>query len=160
MIREAAHDDLEALAKLRIELKVYHHDLDPYEYTIPTEDGSKNKIKFYLEHVDDKRISKFICHEENGVIDAYAMYEIFTPYIGKEKIADFDGHISIEEIMVSENSRRKGIGTELIHRLCEIAKENDCTSLCLSAHAKNYGARKFYAKLGLVPKSITMEMRL
>lgn len=160
MIREAVIDDLEALAKLRIELKVYHHDLDPYEYTIPTEEGSKSKIKFYLEHADDKRISRFICHEGNGVIDAYAKYEIFTPYVGGEKIADFDGHISIEEIMVSESSRRKGIGTELIHKLCEIAKENDCTSLYLSTHAENYGAHQFYKKLGLVPKSIRMEKRL
>lgn len=160
MIREAVIEDLEALAGLYKELKTYHHNLDPEGFKIPSDDVAKKRIGYYLEHSDNDRRPKYICHETDGVVDAYAFYEVFSPYIDGEKIADIDGSVSIQEIVVSENSRRQGIGTELIHRLYEIAKENHCGSMYVGAHADNYGAQQFYKKFGLVPKSINMEMKI
>lgn len=47
-----------------------------------------------------------------------------------------------------------------MRELINIAKENDCDTLDIKVRAENSTARRFYEKIGLVPKSINMEMRL
>lgn len=160
MIRAATLDDLKPLAELYKELMIYHNSLDPEGFKIPDDATCEKKVKYHLDNADNDSIPKLICHDTNGIVDAYALYEIFTPYLNGKKLFEADPSISIEQIIVSENARRKGIGTELIHGLLDIAKKDLCTALYIKVHANNDSARQFYEKLGLVPKSINMEMRL
>ena len=63
----------------------------------------------------------------------------------------------IEDVVVKENQRRKGIGKLLVKNLIEKAKKNDCDKIILSSSEKNL---KFYQKLGFQKNEFEMIMRI
>lgn len=64
-------------------------------------------------------------------------------------VCDTDKHkvIKIEDFIVKENYRLKGIGTELMKDIIKISKENNCI-VGLWCDKNNLLGQKFYVKLG------------
>tara|TARA_Y200000002_G_scaffold144471_1_gene119439 strand:+ start:134 stop:535 length:402 start_codon:yes stop_codon:yes gene_type:complete len=62
----------------------------------------------------------------------------------------------IEDVVVKENQRGKGIGKLLVKNLIEKAKKNNCDKIILSSSEKNL---KFYEKLGFQKNEFEMIMR-
>jgi GNAT superfamily N-acetyltransferase len=54
----------------------------------------------------------------------------------------------LENMIVSENARGKGIGRKLVEQLEEYAKQRNCTYIMLVSLIKRKGAHKFYESLG------------
>lgn len=65
------------------------------------------------------------------------------------------GHI--EDIVVSQDQRGKGIGKKIIAFLCAAGKENGCYKISLSCKANNI---EFYEKCGFVSDGFTMNIIL
>ena len=63
----------------------------------------------------------------------------------------------IEDVVVRENQRGKGIGKLLVNNLIEKAKKNNCDKIILSSSEKNL---KFYQKLGFQKNEFEMIMRI
>ena len=63
----------------------------------------------------------------------------------------------IEDVVVKENQRGKGIGKLLVKNLIEKAKKNNCDKIILSSSEKNI---KFYEKLGFQKNEFEMIMRI
>ena len=63
----------------------------------------------------------------------------------------------IEDVVVKENQRGKGIGKLLVKNLIEKAKKNNCDKIILSYSEKNL---KFYEKLGFQKNEFEMIMRM
>ena len=63
----------------------------------------------------------------------------------------------IEDVVVKENQRGKGIGKLLVKNLIEKAKKNNCDKIILSSSEKNL---KFYEKLGFHKNEFEMIMRI
>ena len=63
----------------------------------------------------------------------------------------------IEDVVVKENQREKGIGKLLVKNLIEKAKKNNCDKIILSSSEKNL---KFYEKLGFQKNEFEMIMRV
>lgn len=63
----------------------------------------------------------------------------------------------IEDVVVKENQRGKGIGKLLVNNLIEKAKKNNCDKIILSSSEKNL---KFYEKLGFKKNEFEMIMRI
>ncbi len=63
----------------------------------------------------------------------------------------------IEDVVVKENQRGKGIGKLLVNNLIEKAKKNNCDKIILSSSEKNL---KFYQKLGFQKNEFQMIMRI
>ena len=63
----------------------------------------------------------------------------------------------IEDVVVQENQRGKGIGKLLVNTLIEKAKKNNCDKIILSSSEKNL---KFYQKLGFQKNEFEMIMRI
>ena len=59
----------------------------------------------------------------------------------------------IEDVVVKENQRGKGIGKLLVNNLIEKAKKNNCDKIILSSSEKNL---KFYQKLGFQKNEFEM----
>jgi ribosomal-protein-alanine N-acetyltransferase len=59
-----------------------------------------------------------------------------------------DGKFHITNIAVTKECQRKGIGTELMHRLERIALDRDCTYAYLEVRTDNTAAIKMYENLG------------
>ena len=63
----------------------------------------------------------------------------------------------IEDVVVKENQRGKGIGKLLVNNLIENEKKNNCDKIILSSSEKNL---KFYEKLGFHKNEFEMIMRV
>ncbi len=155
MIREATVDDIPSLAALYKELMVYHHKLNPEKFEIPNDNASEDKIK---EKMDLGDLFIIICHETDGIIDGFAIFLTLAEKNSTEE--NPKGSVILHDLVVSENSRHKGIGTELINEVIKIAKENHCSSIILDVNTLNMDAQNFYEKKGFEPTTIQMRKRL
>ena len=63
----------------------------------------------------------------------------------------------IEDVVVKQNQRGKGIGKLLVKNLIEKAKKNNCDKIILISSEKNL---KFYEKLGFQKNEFEMIMRV
>jgi GNAT superfamily N-acetyltransferase len=61
-------------------------------------------------------------------------------------------YLELDNVIVSENHRNKGVGQLISSFLEQKAKENNCLLLALDAYTNNFPAHKFYYNQGFVPK--------
>ena len=86
---------------------------------------------------------------ENEIVVGYASIHYLKKITRKSGI--------IEDVVVKENQRGKGIGKLLVNNLIEKAKQNNCDKIILSSSEKNL---KFYQKLGFQKNEFEMIMRI
>ena len=81
---------------------------------------------------------------------------VFFAYSGKECIGqiilkrDWNRYAFIEDIWVAKSARGQGVGTSLIQKAIEWAKNSDLNGLALETQDNNLLACRFYAKCGFV----------
>ena len=106
-------------------------------------DKEINESIFYSDEVDG-----IVAMEEGNVL-GYASIHYIKKITRKSGI--------IEDVVVKENQRGKGIGKLLVKNLIEKAKKNNCDKIILSSSEKNL---KFYEKLGFKKNEFEMIMRM
>ena len=83
--------------------------------------------------------------EENGITIALAGFWIGTKlWSGK--------YLELDNVVVHEDFRSKGIGSIMTNYLNQKAIDEDCKMIVLDAFSTNFGAHKFYMNHGFVPK--------
>lgn len=66
----------------------------------------------------------------------------------------------IDDLCVDENCRGQKIASRLYERVLAFAKEQGCNFITLNVWNGNDGAMAFYERVGLKPRSVTMDMPL
>ena len=66
----------------------------------------------------------------------------------------------IDDLCVDENCRGKKIASRLYEHVLAFAREQGCNFITLNVWSGNDGALAFYERVGLKPRSVTMEMPL
>ena len=113
--------------------------------------------------------------------DAAALYQLLEDPSRPIFIADMDGQVVgycfcihkdfqgdpvmadrwelyIDDLCVDENRRSGGIATGLFSHVRSYAAELGCTAITLNVWCGNDSAMKFYEKMGMSPRSITMDL--
>lgn len=153
MIRVADISDLEWLCGLYKELHKYHADMVPERFCMPDDGFFCEEMTSFLN--SDEWIT--LVHEDGGVMDGYVIFKAFNndaPDIQTRRIC----HIT--HFMVTEDARRRGVGTELMNKVCECARSVQCDVVRLLVNTRNEGAIAFDNKLGFEAANIVMEKRL
>ncbi len=152
MVRIADISDLERLTMLFTELHRRHVEIKPETFIMPEREWFSQRLS---EILSDS--GQTVMVYDSGGINAYAIVRIIDVNTEEKRPRRV---CYIDCFAVSESSRRRGIGTELLGAVKAFGRENGCTSVQLGVSACNTDAVRFYEKMGLVPRTIQMEERL
>jgi GNAT superfamily N-acetyltransferase len=87
------------------------------------------------------------CAEDKGKVIGFSAFEVLLNFSRPSKYG------LVGEIIVDKNYREKGVGTSLINRIMERAREKGCASLELNSSLFRTGAHEFFLKNGFEKKA-------
>lgn len=85
---------------------------------------------------------KVLVAEEDGKVIGIATFYLF-PVLRRGNY-----RVQLEELVVSENHRGKGVGTALVEAVKSWCKDNNISVLRINSQVANPDAHKFYENLG------------
>lgn len=138
-VRVAKKEDFDGVHDIFLEVHKFHMD-HTNNIFLDVDPISEEEYKNIL---DDSN-SILLVSDNNG-IDGFLNATII------EKVSKFTGYkkcLIIEQLGLTENSRGKGIGRDLLELAERIAKENRCTMILLDVWGFNENAIGFYEHLG------------
>lgn len=155
VIRKAEEKDYEAINHLyRLSYTLYHENL-PAAY----KEAPANFLKRgdFLNILEDDKVIMFVAEDDGNVIGhLYAMIETFD----EDEFAPACTRIDINEVSVEPAYARQGIGTKLMEKAEEWAKEKKITNLETLVYDFNKDAISFYEANGYKPYSIKMQKKI
>lgn len=145
-IRKAKLDDINnGLLEVFIEGYRYHQNGRPDIFTIQSDEDLEKDLMRIFE--SDSMI--VLC--DDGRVIGYLSFKI------KEKKVKL---MDIDQLVIKEGIRGKGLGKMLIEEAKKIAKENDCVRIVFNCWTFNENALKVYDHLGFQRQRIMYEMSL
>jgi len=151
-IRLAEINDIENIMNLQLQTYEIHSKARPDWF-------KKNPINHdYIKNMIEAKDSDIFIAEENDKIIGYCIIYI-RKYKDHEIFEDME-NIEIDEMCISENFRKKGIGKKLFEKVKSFGKEINAKSIELMVWDFNKDATYFYEKLGMRTRIKRMEYKL
>ena len=117
--------------------------------------GTKYTVEALKNIINNPISPIFVYVDDNDKIIAHAFCEFKE---GKETSSTYKrSTFFIDDLVVHEAYRNKGIGSELYKYLKNYAKENGFYHIILHVWEGNNEAQKFYEKIGMKPVQTVME---
>lgn len=139
-IREARQEDAEAIYTLACELAKAVQDSPPNFGSVK---------KRFGELLEEPRSWTLVAETETEA-DSQGIVAGVVSFWIKPDLAHGDVVVEIPMLVVSEDSRREGVGKLLVEEVRKQAHENGATVIELIATSDNTTAREFYRSLGFV----------
>lgn len=152
MIRKATAKDILAISEL------YREQFREMARLIPDFIKEGDQSTEFIEKTISDEDSDILVYEDDGKVVGFILLQAKTR-------PDFDFMLPgkfcyIMDVIVTENHRGKGFGTELMNSAKEWATERGCVFVNLDALSNNTDAIRLYEKLGFIPKAQEMYCKL
>ena len=137
--RQAKIGDIDSIAKIKVKgwQSAYRGIIDDEYLDSMSVSEQIDRIKKYsLDTI-------FVAECDNEILGFCRIYDYDVPIYSDKKI-----DCEIREIYVRSNLKRMGIGSKLFNHILEHFRQLDKEILYLGCFDENYGARKFYEKMG------------
>ena len=143
-IVEATKSDLPRLVDMFFESENYHRAHRPDIFKEP----SRQQMSGFLEELFENENSMSLVAKVEGEVAGLVRFRKFEapPIPGFKDRGRWHG--VIEDLVVSEQFRRRGIASRLIKKSEEIMKEQGVSHIQLNVYSFNEGAQKLYKKMG------------
>ena len=154
-IRFLKEEDRQGVCQLSYQINNEHHKNEPRYFCAPTIVGEDWEFWRRAQNSDGGFV--LVClvgHEVVGFVAAKICPMPDVPFFVTMT------RCIITTIVVSNSHRRKGVGTALYEKVCEIARSRGAVDIGLEVIAFNNGAQKFYKKLGFNNFSVRMSRSL
>jgi ribosomal protein S18 acetylase RimI-like enzyme len=150
MIRLLELKDYEKAKKLVYQVHSLHYNNRPDIYL----DGNPLPMEYFEVSINDVNSLNYVYEEDGDIIGLLMATKKSNNSItiAKKRITYF-----IEDIVVDNNYRRKGIGKKLYNYLQDKAREENIDAIELNVWAFNDSAIKFYESLGMSVKNMKLE---
>lgn len=153
-IRFAESRDIPGMIALLRQVGQVHHEIRPDIFR----GGAKKYDESALEEIlRDPARPIFVAAEENFVLG-------YCFCVRKEArnhpVMEDRTELYIDDLCVDETCRGRGVATKLYNHVHAWAMETGYDVITLNVWCGNEGAMRFYEKMGLAPRNITMEMKL
>ena len=154
VIRCACEADIPGILSLLGQVGEVHHRIRPDIFPANTLKYDADALKNLLQ---EKTRPIFIA-EMDGQVAGYCfcIHKIFPE--SPSSVARTE--LYIDDLCVDESCRGQKIAYQLFEHVKVFAREQGCVFISLNVWNGNDGAMKFYEKLGMKPRSITMDMAL
>jgi GNAT superfamily N-acetyltransferase len=154
-IRKAEPRDLPVLGRLGAMLVRTHYEFDKQRFLAPV-DGIENGYAAFLGRALQSPDDCVFVADDDGKIIGYA-YAALEPLSWKELRgpAGF-----VHDLAVDENSRRKGVGTQLMKAAMDWLRDRGAPRVILGTAALNQAAHALFHRLGFRDTMIEMTREL
>ena len=153
-IRLAASKDIPGLVELLRQVGRVHHNIRP-DIFCPT--CQKYDEAALSELLTDENRPVFVAMEGDFVAGyCFCMVRQFDD----PAVSTVHKEIYIDDLCVDQSRRGQGIAKALYHHTLDYARGLGCGFVTLNVWCGNDGAMAFYNKMGMAPRSITMETKL
>lgn len=151
IIRKAKEEELKIAQDLNHQL--FEHDLEydplldmnwPYE-----------KEEYFRNRISEKDGVCFVA-EVDGKVVGYLIGAMIEPYTYRK----IKKQSELENTLVKEEFRGRGIGEKLFEEFVKWSKEHGAERIKVSASADNFGAIKFYQRVGFKPYATELEYEI
>ena len=153
-IRLAIPEDVPGILELLRQVGQVHYNGRP---DIFRDNAQKYGPSQVLSMLGKRETPILVAYERKKVL-GYCMMQIQSYY--RDTVIRDHATCYIDDLCVDEKARGKHIGTALYEAAVALAKEQGCADITLNVWTLNESAMKFYEKLGLKPRKITMEQTL
>ena len=153
-IVRAENRHIPGLIRLLYQVGGIHHDIRPDLFRSGAIKYTEKELEALLA---DENSPIFVVEEENQVL-GYCFCQL-RDYRGSTVLTDRK-EIYIDDLCVEEALRGRGIAKALYGHVTDWAKETGCAYITLNVWQGNDSAMKFYEKMGMQRRSITMETKL
>lgn len=150
-IRRAELCDTDGINTLLYQVLTVHHNGRPDLFKANAKKYTDDEL---MSIIADDNAPIFVA-VNNGDIVGYA-FCIFKQFSEDNILTDVKT-LYIDDLCVSENCRRMGIGKKLYEYVLDFAKRSNCYNLTLNVWACNTDAILFYKNMGLIPQKTVME---
>lgn len=145
-IREATLNDFDkGLLKVFIEGYRYHQNGRPDIFADLTDEELKNDL---IKNFD--RLTTLVILDDEKIV-GYLSYIIKKRHTGK---------LDVDQLIILEEYRGKGLGKKLMEEVKKIAEENECDRIELDCWLFNENAINMYEHIGYNRQRIIYEMKL
>lgn len=148
-------------------IRLFENDIEKYKIKIKSLLKQSFKLSFPKEEIDETLILNRIQSLKEYIKEGNA---VVYGVINKESLNGFvwffiknqtnSNRIHINQIVVEENIRGKGLGNILIEAVENYAKEKKIKEIDLFVTKQNYNATKFYENKGFDVERLVMLKRL
>lgn len=153
-IRRAVSSDIPELQRLLLQVGGVHHQIRPDIFRSGCLKYTNEDLAELL--ADEER--PVWCAMDGETMLGYCFCQWRT-FRGSTALTDRT-ELYIDDLCVDENSRGHGVAKTLYDHVVTVARERHCNFITLNVWCGNDRAMRFYEKMGLVPRSITMDMKL
>jgi ribosomal protein S18 acetylase RimI-like enzyme len=142
MITLTETKDHQLLAGMNEQVQSWHHSMYPHIFR----PYAQADIALFFESVLKEENATAFVAQENGQPLGYTLF--FIRHSAENAFQYPSKSIHIDQILVLESNRKKGIGQLMMDKVCEIAKAKDIELIDLNHWAANDTARRFFTKNG------------
>ena len=154
-IRLAEEKDIDSVIKLLTQVLNIHAKIRPDIFIGGTTKYTKEEL---MEIFNDANRPVYVAVDENDSVMGYA-FCIKKKQPFSTNMVTFDS-LFIDDLCVDQNIRGKHVGQKIFEHVKEEAKKMGCYEVTLNVWEGNDTARRFYEKMGMVPKETQMEFIL
>lgn len=154
-IRLAEEKDIDSVIKLLTQVLNIHAKIRPDIFIGGTTKYTKEEL---MEIFNDANRPVYVAVDENDSVMGYA-FCIKKKQPFSTNMVLFDS-LFIDDLCVDQNIRGKHVGQKIFEHVKEEAKKMGCYEVTLNVWEGNDTARRFYEKMGMVPKETQMEFIL